>query len=75
MSLENYALRFLGLSEQQIAQVHTELEEAEKTLATLQNILAMVKAEIPRVERQVATFKDALATVNANQRRFSGGTG
>lgn len=65
MSIENMLLKFEGLSDEQIAQVHKALEDTEALLHDFRtNIL-------PKLERQVAVFEQVLATINANQRKFN----
>ena len=70
MTLEDFALRFEGLSDEQIAAVHRLLEEAPHTIANLRSIVAIIEADLPRLKRTLATLQSALATINANQQRY-----
>jgi ABC-type transporter Mla subunit MlaD len=70
MSIEDFALRFEGLDDQQIARVHLALNDSVHTVANLKAIIQIVKAELPRLERTLATLESVLATVKTTQERF-----
>lgn len=71
MSIEDFALKFEGLSDQQIAAVHQALADSIHTIANVKAILAIIEAELPRLKKTVATAENLLATINAKQKEWS----
>lgn len=71
MSIEDFALKFEGLSDQQIADLHAALVDTQHTVGTVKALIATIEAELPRIKRTVATFEGILATVNAKQKAWS----
>jgi hypothetical protein len=72
MSIEDIALRFEGLSEQQIAAFHAALADSVHTVANIKAIIGIIEAELPRLKKTVATAENLLATINAKQKQWQG---
>ncbi len=70
MSIEDFALRFEGLNDQQIAAFHQALADSLHTVANIKAIIAIVEAELPRLKKTVVTAENILATINAKQQQW-----
>ncbi len=64
MSIEDFALKFEGFSDQQIAQIHEALPKVE-------HLIGVVKANLAEINAVVPVLQMVVQVINAKQKEFS----
>jgi ABC-type transporter Mla subunit MlaD len=63
MTIEDFALRFEGFTDQQIAQIHA-------ALAHVEHLVGLVKANLPEINAVIPILQMVVQVINAKQKEL-----